>query len=86
MPTFHTITPIRYRDAGYGERVAALMTSAALWPLNPDERMTVLISAMVAEIMSSAESETEIADVVAVLRTQLALEWERLHAAPEDRH
>jgi hypothetical protein len=84
MPTFHTITPMRYRDASFGERLGLEMVGAVLWPLGNDERMTVLLSALGAQITDTIETEDQIEALIDVLRLQLKL---RLHdAKKEDQH
>jgi hypothetical protein len=84
MPTFHTITPMQYRDASFGERLGLEMVGAVLWPLGSDERMTVLLSALGAQITDTIETEDQIEALIDVLRLQLKL---RLHdAKKEDQH
>jgi hypothetical protein len=83
QPT-HTITLVPWRDLGFGEKLALDMTRAMLWALEPDERMTVLISLMAAQIDSMVENEDQIDALIDVLRMQLKLT--SLHHEKEDQH
>jgi hypothetical protein len=83
MPTFHTITPMRYRDASFGERLALEMVTAVLWPLDDDERMTVLLSALGAQIIG-AVTEDKIDALIDMLRLQLKLSL--YDGTQEDQH
>ena len=48
MRPAHTIELVPWRGTSTGERIAMEMTSMALWPLQDDARMTVLINLMAA--------------------------------------
>ena len=59
-------------------------STALLWPLQPDDRMTVLINLMAAQINRMVENEDQIDALIDVLRMQLKLSLP--HAAQEDQH
>lgn len=84
MRPAHTITLHPWRSLGLGERLALEASTALLWPLQPDDRMTVLINLMVAQINRMVESEDQIDALIDVLRMQLKLSLP--HAAQEDQH
>ena len=58
---------------GFGSRVAIEATSALLWPLKPEDRITALITLLADALPEFAESEVEIDAIVDVLRMQLKL-------------
>jgi cellulose biosynthesis protein BcsQ len=69
----HLITLEPWRSLGFGERLALEAATALLWPLQPDDRMTVLLNLMAAQIDSIAENEDQIDALIEVLRMQLKL-------------
>jgi len=73
MRPAHTITLQPWRGLGFGERLAIETATALLWPLQPDDRMTVLLNLMAAQIDSIAENEDQIDAILDVLRMQLKL-------------
>jgi hypothetical protein len=73
MTAFHTIRLEPWRGLSFGERVALETTTALLWPLQNDDRMTVLINLMAAQIGSIVENEDQIDAIMDVLRMQLKL-------------
>jgi hypothetical protein len=77
MRPAHTITLKPWRGLSFGERVALETTTALLWPLKDDDRLTVLINLMAAQIDSMVETDEQIDALVDVLRLQL-----KLKAAP----
>lgn len=70
QPT-HTITIAPWRNFNAYGRVICEATSAMLWPLSPDERMTILISLLANHIPDVAESDDQVDAVLDVLRMQL---------------
>ena len=50
MRPAHTIELVPWRGTSVGERIALEMTSMALWPLEDDARMTVLINLLAVQI------------------------------------
>jgi hypothetical protein len=74
MKPGYTLTLLpSWRSASFRERLALEMTSTALWPLQHDERMTVLISLLAGQIDRMVENEDQIDAIVDVLRMQLKL-------------
>lgn len=69
----HTIVLQPWRSASFGERLALDMGTAILWPLPPDNRMTVLINLLAAQIDDISATDDEIDALVDVLRQQLKL-------------
>jgi hypothetical protein len=84
MTIYRTITPMQYRHASFGERVGLEMVSAVLWPLGNDERMTVLLSVLGAQIADTIENEDEIDALMDMVRLQLKLSLP--DATHEDQH
>jgi hypothetical protein len=83
MKPGYTITLLpSWRSASVGERVALEMTTAVLWPLQHDQRMTVTINLLAAQIDAMVENEDQIDAIIDVLRMQLKL----VHHATEDQH
>jgi hypothetical protein len=80
MATIHTITLEPWRSLSLGERVALEAASVLLWPLNADDRMTVLLNLLTAQIDGMAENEDHIDAIIDVLRMYLKLKTMR--AAP----
>ena len=58
----HTIMLQPWRGLSFGERVVIDATTAMLWPLTADDRMTVLLNLMAAQIDSMIETDDQIAD------------------------
>ncbi len=83
MATFHTVSLEQWRGLSFGERVAFDATSALLWPLKADDRMTVLINLLAAQIGSMVENEDQIDAIIDVLRMLLKLD--RRHET-QDQH
>lgn len=73
MKPAHTITIAPWRRLGFGERIAIEATSAMLWPLQHDDRITVLLNLLGGEIAEVAENEDQVDAIVDVLRMQLKL-------------
>lgn len=73
MRPAHTIQLVPWRGTCTGERIAMEMTSMALWPLQDDARMTVLINLLAAQIDRMLENEDQIDAVIDLLRMQLRL-------------
>ena len=67
----HTITLAPWRDFSFGERFTLEATTVLLWPLPPDDRVTVLINLLAAQIESMVENEDQVDAIVDVLRLQL---------------
>lgn len=73
----HTIMLQPWRGLSFGERVVIDATTAMLWPLNADDRMTVLLNLMAAQIDSMIETDDQIDALMEVLRVQLKLTRQR---------
>jgi hypothetical protein len=73
MRPAHTITLKPWRGLSLGERVALEASTALLWPLQADGRMTVLINLMAAQIDSMVENKGQVDALIDVLRMQLKL-------------
>lgn len=73
MRPAHTIMLAPWRGFRLGERVALDAITAMLWPLKADDRMTVLINLMAAQIAEMVETEDQIDALIDVLRMQLKL-------------
>jgi hypothetical protein len=92
MRPAHTITLQPWRGLSFGERMALEGATAMLWPLKADDRMTVLINLLSAQIEAMVESEDQIDAIVDVLRLQLKLKHgevthetaQQAHRAPGD--
>jgi hypothetical protein len=69
----HTIMLQPWRSASFGQRLALEMGTAILSPLPPDDRMTVLINLLAAQLDAITANDDEIDAVVDVLRMQLKL-------------
>ena len=84
MRPAHTITLHPWRSLSLGERAALETVTALLWPLKDDDRMTVLINLMAAQISNMVENEDQIDALIDVLRMQLKLSLgESRHDADE---
>jgi hypothetical protein len=83
MTIFFTITPETWRRLSLGERVAIETATALLWPLKADERMTVLIELLAAQIVKMVENEHQIDAIIDVLRMHMKL---GLHHETQDQH
>lgn len=55
------------------ERVALQTSSVMLWPLAPDDRLSVLINLLGAEIAGIADNEDAVDAVIDMLRVNLKL-------------
>jgi hypothetical protein len=87
MKPGYTITLLpSWRSASFGERLALEMISATLWPLQHDERMTVLINLLAAQIDNMVENEDQIDAIIDVLRMQLKLKHWGAGYGAQDRH
>ena len=73
MRPAHTITLKPWRGLSFGERVALETATALLWPLKDDDRLTVLINLMAAQVDAMAENDDQVDAIVDVLRMQLKL-------------
>jgi hypothetical protein len=73
MRPAHTIQLVPWRGTSTGERIAMEMTSMALWPLQDDARMTVLINLLAAQIDSMLENDDQIDALIDSLRMQLRM-------------
>jgi hypothetical protein len=73
MRPAHTIQLVPWRGTSTGEKIALEMTTIALWPLQDDARMTVLINLMAAQIDRMIESEDQIDALMDLLRMQLRM-------------
>ena len=73
----HTIVLQPWRGLSVGERIAIEGASALLWPLNADDRMTVLLNLMAAQIDNMIESDDQIDALMEVLRVHLKLSRQR---------
>ena len=67
----HTITLAPWHGLSFGERFTLEATTILLWPLPPDDRVTVLINLLAAQIESMVENEDQVDAIVDVLRLQL---------------
>ena len=73
MRPAHTIELVPWRGTSVGERIALEMTSMALWPLEDDARMTVLINLLAAQIDRMVTEDDQIDVLVDLLRMQLRM-------------
>jgi hypothetical protein len=74
MKPGYTITLLpSWRSATVGEHLALEMISATLWPLQHDQRMTVAINLLAAEIDNLVENDDQIDAIIDLLRMQLKL-------------
>ena len=69
----HTIQLVPWRGTSTAERIALEMTSMALWPLQDDARMTVLINLLAAQIDRMITEEDQIDALIDLLRMQLRM-------------
>ena len=69
----HMITISPWGGLSFGERLALETATALLWPLQSDQRLTVLINLMSAQIIDMAATEDEVDAIVDLLRVQLKL-------------
>jgi hypothetical protein len=75
----HTITLEPWESLNLGTRVALEAATAMLWPLQPDDRLTVLITLLADEIEALTASASEVDAIIDVLRTQLKMTLVRPH-------
>jgi hypothetical protein len=77
-PPAHTIMLTPWSNTSAGVRMVCEATSMLLWPLQPDDRMTALISLLANNIDDVAETEDQIDAIFDVLRMQLKMKrgWE----------
>jgi hypothetical protein len=77
----HTIELEPWEAQTFGVRVVIEATSAMLWPLTIDTRLTVLITLMGDLIAEVAENTDQVDDIIDVLRKQMktVLAPEQLH-------
>ena len=75
----HTITVEPWRSLNFSTRVALEATSAIMWPLNTEDRLTALITLLGSEIEAIAENDEQIDAVIDVLRQQMRLQLARQH-------
>ena len=73
MRPAHTIELVPWRGTSVGERIALEMTSMALWPLEDDARMTVLINLLAAQIDRMVTEDDQIDALIDLLRMQLRM-------------
>ena len=69
----HTITLEPWRSQSFGERLAFTMVGTTLAALQPDARMTILISLLAQEIIDLAATDDEIDAIIDMLRLHLKL-------------
>lgn len=74
MRPAHTIQLVPWRGTSTGERIALEMTSLIIWPLQDDERMTVLINLMSAQIDRMCTEDDQIDALIDLLRMQLRMQ------------
>jgi hypothetical protein len=67
----HTITLAPWHGLSFGERLMLETTTILLWPLPPDDRVTVLINLLAAQIESMVENEDQVDAIIDVLRMQM---------------
>jgi hypothetical protein len=77
MRPAHTITLTPWRGLSFGERIAVEGTTALLWPLQADDRMTVLLNLIAAQIDGMVENDDQIDAIIELLRMQLKLSRRR---------
>jgi hypothetical protein len=73
----HTIVLQPWRGLSFGEKVAIEGSTALLWPLNADDRMTVLLNLLAAQVDSMVETDDQIDAIIELLRMQLKLSRRR---------
>jgi hypothetical protein len=73
MRPAHTIELVPWRGTSVGERIALEMTSMALWPLEDDARMTVLINLLAVQIDRMVTEDDQIDALIDLLRMQLRM-------------
>ena len=73
MRPAHTIELVPWRGTSIGERIAMEMTSMALWPLEDDARMTVLINLLAVQIDRMVTEDDQIDALIDLLRMQLRM-------------
>jgi hypothetical protein len=67
------ITIESHASGSFGVRLAIQMISTVLYPLKPNDRMTVLMTMLADEILMEAESDAEIDAIVNMLRLKLQM-------------
>ena len=77
MRPAYTIMLQPWRDLGVGERIVIDATTAMLWPLTADDRVTVLLNLLAAQIDGMIETDDQIDALMEVLRVQLKLSRRR---------
>jgi hypothetical protein len=72
-PKAYSLTPAQWDRLSFGERVALDVATVLLWPLQPDERMTVLLTLLAEQTAAMAATEEQIDAIVDALRLHLKL-------------
>jgi hypothetical protein len=67
----HTIELAPWQGLSFGERVALETATALLWPLKPDDRMTVLVNLLSAQIDAIGGNEEQVDAMMDVIRMNL---------------
>jgi hypothetical protein len=75
------IDNLNFRSISLGERWAITSIHWMLWPLTPDERISVLMSMFAANLLEAVNNEDELDFVIEALRLQLKL---KLNAESDD--
>jgi hypothetical protein len=73
----HNIVLLPWRGLSFGEKVAIEGTTALLWPLSADDRMTVLLNLMAWQIDGMVENDDQVDAIIELLRMQLKLSRRR---------
>jgi len=73
MTQIHTIHLDPYSSASFGERLGMQIGTMLMWPLQHDERMTVLITLLDSEIRAIADNEDAVDAIVDVLKLKLKM-------------
>ena len=78
----HTIELTPWQSAGVGVRVVCEATNAMLWPLQPDDRITALISLLAHHVEDVAENDDQIDAIIDVLRMQMKINRRKTDSPP----
>jgi hypothetical protein len=73
----HTIVLEPWDETSVAVRVVCEATNMLLWPLTPDDRMTVLINLLADHIGDVAENDDQTDAIIDVLRLQLKMNRRR---------
>lgn len=80
----HTVTVVPWRGFSTYSRVLLEAGTAALWPLQPDDRLSVLINLLASEVVNIAESDDQVDAIVEILSMHLKM-TRRLSTPPQGR-